>query len=298
MVTGMDQTKRKGWYPHQPLEGKHNWKRIYQIYRDGSVVDCVFLNICDPRVRENVIAIHFLNANKEFIVPKDDIDLLTARDDPWDFTFSLRSGLNLHFEIVSISDNIDRFISNRLEEKIDAISHLQTIPLSRLIKSNEAIPHPDAQNTIDVAKKDSMSMSQHVPNPWYKADDGINRIFVSKIRSPEKSLYQLVDEAILAKENKRHTGKDRTILIIDNRTGQFDVDDFHLMVKSSGGRFDASPFMQIWIYTGYYSDLDGSNAEYAWSVIKADDDTFNNIARKLASTGALPDQNGVVERTD
>jgi hypothetical protein len=83
----------------------------------------------------------------------------------------------------------------------------------------------------------------------------------------------------------------------ENRTGQFDVDDFHFTIEESEKRFDTSSFMQIWLYTGYYSDLDGLNAEYAWSIIKADGSTFDNLAEQISGSGGLPDQDAIVERS-
>ena len=82
---------------------------------------------------------------------------------------------------------------------------------------------------------------------------------------------------------KKHGEKDKTIIIIiDNRTSSFSKNDYLNAYKKLYEILQCFQFLEIWFYTGYYSDLDGSNAEFSFSPLKITD-TQTKILNNLTT---------------
>jgi len=88
------------------------------------------------------------------------------------------------------------------------------------------------------------------------------------------SFDQVLDRAISGKEAKRSDGKDDTVLIIDNRTSVYFVDEVTNAIAVLAARLRRSPFKEIWFYNGYCSDDDGNNGEYTMAHMKISDERF------------------------
>ena len=288
----MKNAKRKGWYARQPLDGKKQFKRIYTVNRDGSVIDNVFLNVSDVRSREEIIAIHFLNFAFDLIFPGDEIVSKSGRDAPWDFSFKLRSGGSFNIEIVSISDNAHRFEVHKREELVEGLCTARSIPLSLLQKINKGIPTENARSIISEAARLSTKRNDLVSNPWYNPTGENRHVYESMLYQPDASLGDLVRNAVRIKEEKAHPDKSDTILIIDNRTQAFDIDDYREMVSNPLWDLSQTPFKQIWFYTGYYSDVTGAEAEFSWSVLHAD--ASLEVRLEIALRGKTEDEQGVI----
>lgn len=85
------------------------------------------------------------------------------------------------------------------------------------------------------------------------------------------SLEELIKSAIVKKERKRHLNKEKTVLVIDNRTSLFEISDYVHAAESLSEYCDSLPFPEIWFYTGYCSDSDGNNAEFSFAPLKLND---------------------------
>ena len=57
-------------------------------------------------------------------------------------------------------------------------------------------------------------------------------------------------------------------------------DDFFDTLEAIKAEIDMTPFPSIWLYTGYYSDDDGSNCEFSIVPLKADDRIIGNLLAK------------------
>ncbi len=64
----MIKKNRSSFYPVRPLAGKSNFKQFNLIDQDGSITECVFLDIPDPSERERIICIHYLRHKDEDMV--------------------------------------------------------------------------------------------------------------------------------------------------------------------------------------------------------------------------------------
>jgi hypothetical protein len=100
--------------------------------------------------------------------------------------------------------------------------------------------------------------------------------------NPYLDLKKEIETALKKKSAKKHAGKDRTIVVLDNLTTHSEPEDFFDAVDDLGDFLDQLPFKSIWLYTGYYSDDDGYNCEYSLVPIKLSD----KEARYLAEHGS------------
>lgn len=134
-------------------------------------------------------------------------------------------------------------------------------------------------------KSNGVGKKQTVKNPFYREG---KRIILSNVPAPLKSLSEILNEVINKKLEKKHSGKEKTVLLIDNRTGAFDLPELQNSVEEISDDLDKTPFMEIWVYTGYASDFDGNNAEYSFTPIKCSQNQFH-VLEKLS----LKSENGL-----
>jgi len=61
-----------------------------------------------------------------------------------------------------------------------------------------------------------------------------------------------------------------------------EIKDFQIAIEELGNRFESSPFLEIWLYTGFYSSNDGNEAEYSLVPLKVSDlqeQTLSKLAK-------------------
>ena len=290
-LRAMDQTQREshlGWFPGKPLSGKRNFKSTFRIAEDGSVTQRVRLQVDDKFVREEIICKHFLSYYVRWVV-RDRVGVtFTSRDDPWDFGMVFSNGLDCFLEITAIAEAEQQFVERSREEKFAAVRHQQIIPVGLLRKLYRHWPSEDASALLATAEK--LDNRTKVLNPWFGQ---VGPIWVSRVGNPELSLLELIRAAVLSKAVKRHAGKGRTILVIDNRTA-FELGDYHEASRRFDELSEISPFFEVYLYTGYYSDDDGSNAEWSFAPILVTTQTAERIQLTLAERLEQPNAAGLV----
>lgn len=84
------------------------------------------------------------------------------------------------------------------------------------------------------------------------------------------------------------------MLILDNRTTHFDLGDFRDAVEAIHLTKSERVFAEVWFYTGYYSEFDGSDAEWSLVPLAAPAAITNRLSRTLAEEGLQPNAAGVV----
>lgn len=275
------------FFPIQDLRNKDNYKEYLIIKRDGSTLRRIFLNIFEPEHREYLIFIHYMSRRVKFFYKQAVGFNIISRDLPWDFKVELSSKENLNVEITSISDNQWNFEMLRNEERYATQSNNEQIPLHELIKINKLFPSESINMLIAEYKKKSTSKKELISNPFYEQAIAT----IGRTDKPELELSEILDTAILKKENKKHSEKESTILIIDNRTFTLEIEDFQLAFRQLGNRFENSPFMEIWLYTGYYSSNDGNEAEYSFVPLKVTEKQRKKL-NKMANKNGI-DDNGI-----
>lgn len=287
--------KRKGWFPNKLGTDLPNSKRLFLIEEDGSTVDSVHLDVSDPRLREDIVAVHFLNSTMPILFPSDDILRMTGRDLPWDYRFELQSGSSFNLEIVSVAESKFRHEVHKREDKIADVRSSQEIPLSLLKKIEATFPCSTAEAIRREAGLQNIPKNGLVRNPWYDPHNRGRLFLQPMIERPEASFGELVAEAVETKGSKPHPDKERTFLIVDNRTQIFDVDDFRAESQALEEALRRSRFAGIWLYTGYYSDYDGLDAEYALSMLAGTTAVKRNIRRGWLKSSGYDDKKGIVQ---
>lgn len=267
--------------PRQPLEGKYNFKRNYLIDLDGGTTETVRLHIPDMRMREEVICLHYLRMLATRIL-KETIGInIISRDAPWDFGIELSTGAAFGIEITAIADNERQFVINSQQEWRDVLARMPKIKLRHLEKMSRLLPDPDLSNAVAKATGAGMKMDDEVENPDYldTPPNGPTRIIVSRSEPVIQPLANRLAAAMSSKAAKA-ADKDGLVLIIDNRTSLASLDEFFEAAEALTTEIEASPFAQIWIYTGYSSDFDGNNSEYTFVPIKIDEQVADLLASK------------------
>jgi hypothetical protein len=142
---------------------------------------------------------------------------------------------------------------------------------------NNIFPDPAIEQMISLYQEREIGKNELVENPHY----GKNFIFQSSINEDLKSLEKLIKEAIDKKVKKNHPRKEDVTLIIDNRSVTFELTDILNYLEDSQDYLSNLPFKEIWLYTGYYSDLDGNNAEYNFAPLKIDHEKMDKLKIRL-----------------
>lgn len=102
--------------------------------------------------------------------------------------------------------------------------------------------------------------------------------------NPKLDLRSELKTALNKKANKKHLGKERTIVVLDNITTHSHPKDFFDALESLDGFLKSLPFYSVWLYTGYYSDDDGHNCEFSMISIKPSDEESDYMHRNTSLT--------------
>ncbi len=259
-----DKMRKSSFFPIQNFKDKTNCKLYGIIEEDGSILERVFLNVFDTEHREFLIFSHFISRRVKYFY-KTEIGInIISRDKPWDFEIELSTNEFINIEITSIADNHWQFEMLKSEERIAKQSNNERIPLRELIKLNKLFPDKQTEDIINGYLKENLSKDSIIKNPFFEK----TVMTIGRTEKPSKKLSEIIDESITKKEQKNHQNKEITVLIIDNRTFIFEIKDFQLALDELFERIQESPFMEIWLYTGYYSSNDGNDAEYSLMPLK------------------------------
>lgn len=267
----------KSLNPLQKLDGKNNYQEFILVQKNGDTKKRIILFIPNIEIREQVICNQYLSRYVQLFLEETVGVNIISRDKPWDFELELSNSEKLIIEITSIADEVDLFKTFKYQERITDKSNYEHIEFHELIKLNNIFPDPKIQELIDTYKKQKISKDKLVPNPNY----GKEFIFQSSISEDLVSFDRLLKTAIDKKVNKNHPKKEDVTLIIDNRTVTYELEDIIEYFNSLDDYFVNLPFKEVWLYTGYYSDLDGSNAEYSLAPLKITKEKFEKLANKI-----------------
>lgn len=258
-------TKKSSFYPITSLDKLHNYKQFYLIERDGTVFERVFLNISDVSLREKLICKHYLK-NYVMMFCKQPVGLnVLSRDKPWDFKIELSTNETFNIEITSIADDSGLFEKFKREERLESKSRSESIPFHEVEKLNQMFPNSEIEKLIQEHKKAGVKKEEMVPNPYF--GDHPN-LFLSSDWREKQPLEDLIKKAIDGKEAKKHLEKENTVLIIDNRTLIYEMEDLNASRSVLEQFYESCSFKEIWFYTGYASGLDGNNAEFSLAPLK------------------------------
>jgi hypothetical protein len=275
------------FYPRGSLENKKNMKRISRVFPGGSIVERVYLDVPDLRYREQIICLHYLrHITRHFLRDYIGVNII-GRDDPWDFKIELSNGDVFNVEITSIADNSMHFENNKKEERFNKWCVEEMIPLFELAKLVELFPDTNVANIVREHKNQNVSPNDLVQNPYFPPS---TNLFISTLYETNDKLTDLLVEAIHKKVSKKHQEKEKTILIIDNRTGAYDVSDYYQALNDIYPLTNDWPFPEIWFYTGYYSDDSGNDAEFSFAPLKVTPKQSEVLARMKNSDSI--DDNG------
>jgi len=272
--------KRPKFYPLGHLDNKSNLKRISRVFPDGSIIERVYLDVPNIRHREHLICIHYLrHITRHFLQDYIGVEII-SRDDPWDFKIKLSNGLVFNIEITSIADNSKHFENNKKEERYAKWATEENIPLHQLIKLVIFFPDKEVSQIILDHKSNGILEDEMVANPYYPPK---NTLFISTLYDSNKKLTDLLINVIDKKINKKHTDKENTILIIDNRTGAYDMDEYYEALENIHPLVHEWPFPEVWLYTGYYSDDTGNDAEFSFAPLKTTPDQSEILEKMMNS---------------
>ncbi|WP_353641685.1 hypothetical protein [Mesorhizobium sp. WSM2239] len=275
------------FFPIASLEDKNNYKQYYFIFPDGKIQKRVFLDTVDDRHRELLICIHYIMWSAKYFLKEGDGINIVDRDCPWDFELSVNDKDNFFVEITAIADNKTLHVINKREQRVASVRHKEAITLRELKKLNEMFPNSETDEEIARYQHAGLTNDHKVANPWFGTG---KQLFTSFLPPPDKSLSEIIRSAIQNKTGKGHEGKERTVLILDNRTSLYDGKDVLAASEELGEFLAASPFREIWFYTGFFSDNDGQNSEFSYIAVKLPPDQERRFLETAAKR--VPDKRG------
>jgi hypothetical protein len=267
----------KSLNPIRELEGKNNYQEITLIAKDGKTKTRIILFIPNVEIREQIICRQYLSRYVQLFLEETIGVKYVSRDNPWDFEIELSNSEKLIIEITSIADEVDLFRTFKYQERITEKSNYEYIEFHELIKLNNLFPDPQIDKLIHALKEDGTSKDKLVLNPNY----GKKFMFQSSISEDLESFDKILRTAIEKKVKKKHSRKEDVTLILDNRTVTYELEDILEYLENLSDYFENLPFKEVWLYTGYYSDLDGSNAEYSLAPLKITEMKFKKLKNKL-----------------
>lgn len=250
--------------PNSNLDDKLNFQRFNLIDKEGNIKEKILLFISDTSQRETVIFNHFISRYIRFFIRKTVGLNFLSRDNPWDFEVEISNGERLFIEITSIADDENVYKGFKFQERIFDKSHFEDIEFHEIIKINNYLNDKEIELLIDELKDKKTNKNQIIKNPIYNK----SFIFQTNLNENLESFSEILKQAIEKKTKKNHENKQEVILIIDNRTVSFDFDSVVNHINDLSEYFENLPFKEVWLYTGYYSDFDGDNAEYSFIPLK------------------------------
>jgi len=280
-----DEMRRPSLFPVVSPDGRPNCKQLVIIQRDGSAVLRAMLEGPEPAHREQLICLHYLSHSAKHFIRENVSVRFVARDDPWDFEIEMSNGCSFNLEITAIADNERRFRTARYEERFAFWSRQESIPLRELRKLADQFPNEHTEQQISAHLGAGTKPGAWVPNP-FRSDGPI--LFHSGMMPPARPLETLIREAIQRKLDKPHLGKPDTSIIVDNRTAMYDGPDFFTAAANLRSWLGSLPFPDVWIYTGYFSDDSGQEAEYSFMPFKTTGEKWNRL-QELAEQNGLKD---------
>ena len=288
----MVKIKQSDFYPVNSLEDKNNYKRIYTVKPDGSIIERIVLDIPDVAHREQLICLHYLQQLVRYFLSKPVEVKILGRDKPWDFKLELSSGQKFNLEITAIADSPKHFEKDKKEERLAMGCVKDSIPLHELKKLNALFPNSEIEDIIHKHDSARVPDSALVKNPLKSSNPGI---LLSSVPEPLSTPEERIRVSIESKMQKRHPDKDNTVLIIDNRISACGIDDYNSALEALKMFVDSTPFPEIWLYTGYCSDNDGNNAEFSFMPIKVTPEQ-SSILQKLIENNHIDEKRRIIWR--
>lgn len=274
------------FHPQRNTDGKQNYQEMYSIDNEGNVRRRVSLNIPDPRDREQLILIHYIK-NFQRLVNHGEVHISIAdRDNPWDFSLLINGTTRVNLEITSISDDKQLFIEMKHEEYLNQIKEMEKIRVRDLIKIKTKIS-PDLRCSDLLSNGENLD--DVIDNPFYNFGPSI---WMSTKNYSKKEFREIIEPSIKEKENKKHSNKENTILVIDNRTIHYEIEDVKKYLEENYETLNSSLFKEIWLYTGYYSDFEGNDCEFSFMPLKITEESIFAISEQEELNP--PDENGIV----
>lgn len=256
--------------PHANLTDKHNYSRHVFIDRNGGVFEVVRLNVLDDRHREDIIGFHFAQQYAK-IHYGDQLEqpqfYVVGRDNPWDFEYVMHDGTTFILEVCRLADrNLLKAI--KIENDVTLLLLKPELKGFEIQKIEKHFPGTLPQDLVEGAKTKADQQRKFDCDNTGDAP----KLFLRPPMNPSLDIRKELEIALSKKDAKRHAGKERTTIIIDNLSTHSEPDEFFAAVKELGKFIKELPFKSIWLYTGYYSDNDGYNCEYSMVPIKLSDE--------------------------
>lgn len=262
--------KENRFAPRADLKGKHNFSRHVFIDPEGSVSEVVRLNVLNDRHREDIIGFHFAQqyAKIHFAEQLEQPQFyIVGRDNPWDIEYVMHDGTTFILEVCRVADR-DLLKAMKIENDVTSLllkSELKGFEVQKIEK------HFPGTLPDDLVAKVKNKADQKRRFTWKSSDDG-PRLFLRPPMNPHLNLKEEIKIALKKKAAKKHAGKERTTIVLDNLTTHSEPEDFFIAVEELADFLDQLPFKSVWLYTGYYSDDDGYNCEYSMVPIKLSDE--------------------------
>ncbi|MDO6591829.1 MULTISPECIES: hypothetical protein [Rhodobacterales] len=252
--------------PLADLSDKHNYCRHSFTEYDGSVSEVVRLNVWDDRHREDIIGFHFAQQYAKVYYGEQHEQpqfYVIGRDEPWDFEYVMHDGTNFFVEICRVADK-NLLKAMKIENDVTCLLLKDELRGFEILKIEKHFPGTVPEGLLGQIKT---KQDRQKTFAWNNSH-GAPKLFIRPPMNPRLNLSKEIRTALMKKAAKKHDGKERTIVVLDNLTTHSEPDNFFQAVEELSSFINDLPFSAIWLYTGYYSDDDGYNCEFSLVPIK------------------------------
>ncbi|MEP0565084.1 MAG: hypothetical protein ABJC64_11825, partial [Paracoccaceae bacterium] len=220
--------------------------------------------------REDIIGFHFSNQYAEVHYGhqlEQPQFYVVGRDNPWDFEYVMHDGTTFFLEICRVADK-DLLKAMKIENDVTTLLLKSELKGFEIQKIEKHFP-----NTLprDLVEKVKTKADRQRTFSWERKVD-TPKVFLRPPMNPRLDLKKELETALKKKAAKKHAGKERTIVVLDNITTHSKPEDFFAVVEELAQFIEELPFKSVWLYTGYYSDDNGYNCEYTLIPIKLSDE--------------------------
>lgn len=263
------------------MKNSKNW---YALLKDGTIKNKEVFNFKDKGLREEVILKHFSKFYEDVFGVTISNNIL-ERNNPHDFTVGNNFNEAIPIEITSFSDEESGFKKQAVNLKINELLDKEGIDHNII----GLIPHGtstgELKSLVSGLKTDNEFLTEE--------DDVINIIYDEarlkkgpvlkkfNIRDSKRliitdgedkvSLAEIISAAIRKKEEKEYKNVKDMILIIDDHSITYTRKEIEESQSVLVERHKTSLFKEIFIYSGQYSEDDGTSSKFTFYSVKVSD---------------------------
>ena len=262
--------------PRSPVDGQDNHKTTFIVFPNGSARPVVRLLADGARQREGIIIQHYLRFFAKYVENAEIGVDFVGRDEPWDATIQINKRQQFNLEITALAEDANSYAVNAKDQEYKGLAKKDVVSSAELKKVEKWFGKEAAPDKTEVTSA--------FGNPLTPTEE---RIVISVARPPIETWSDIIINLITKKSQKSHPRKESTAIIIDNQAILLTKAELLELREEITTRLQDQVFPEIFFYTGFFGDLDGTNASFSIIPLKISGPMRERLIRSRLLTGDL-----------